>query len=169
MAGDIVQKDNDVLRQIAKPIPKKDFGSKKLLAIVTRMHAALNTQEDGVAIAAPQIGLPVRIFVVSGMIFQKDEQKVPNRVFINPEIIKISKERHWAEEGCLSVRWQYGEVSRSKKATVRAFTEYGEPFTLGGSGLLAQIFQHEIDHLNGILFIDTARKLRDLPPPPTHA
>ena len=67
-------------------------------------------------------------------------------------------------EGCLSVRWLYGKVSRATRASVRAYDEHGEPFTRGASGLLAEIFQHEVDHLDGILFIDKARDIRDIPP-----
>lgn len=165
----IVQKENPVLRETAQPVSSKDFGSKKLLEIIKRMSVALDGEDDGVAIAAPQIGLPLRIFVVSGMLFEKDGVRGENRAFINPKITKISKDTHWAEEGCLSVRWQYGEVSRAKKATVRAYDENGKVFTLGGSGLLAQIFQHEMDHLDGVLFTDKARELRDMPPPPPPA
>ncbi len=72
-------------------------------------------------------------------------------------------------EGCLSVRWLYGKVRRSSKALIRAFDEHGNLFTRGGSGLLSQIFQHEIDHLNGILFIDTAENIEDIPPLPAEA
>ena len=68
------------------------------------------------------------------------------------------------EEGCLSVRWLYGKVKRSEKATVRAHDETGKIFTKGASGLLAQAFQHEVDHLNGILFTDKATHLESLPP-----
>ena len=67
-------------------------------------------------------------------------------------------------EGCLSVRWLYGKVSRAEKARVRAYDENGKIFEVGGSGLLAQVFQHETDHLNGILFSDTAVDLREMPP-----
>lgn len=166
----IVQKESPVLRQIAETVSQKDFGSKKLHEIIERMSDALDSQEDGVAIAAPQIGVPLRIFVVSGMLFEEKGVRGKNRVFINPKITRISKDAHWAEEGCLSVRWQYGEVSRAKKATVRAYDEHGKVFTLGGSGLLAQIFQHEMDHLDGVLFVDKARNLRDIPPsPPVNA
>src|SRR3990167_7584579 len=93
-----------------------------------------------------------------------DSKKKKDLVFINPEIIKLSKKKYWAPEGCLSVRWLYGKVFRADKATVRAYNENGERFTRGASGLLAQIFQHEIDHLNGILFIDTAKDLEELNP-----
>lgn len=137
------------------------------------MKIALEKEEDGVAIAAPQIGVPLRIFVVSHRVFemsttpsgpapvpQTSEPKkiqAEDMVFINPEVIKVSRKKAWMSEGCLSVRWYYGEVARADKATVRAYDENGKLFTRGGSGLLAQIFQHEIDHLNGILFIDSAR------------
>ena len=67
-------------------------------------------------------------------------------------------------EGCLSVRWLYGKVSRAEKARVRAYDETGKLFEMGGSGLLAQVFQHETDHLNGVLFVDTAIDIEDLPP-----
>lgn len=161
----IVQKDDPVLRQTAQNVAKADMGGKKLRDIITQMSEALASQEDGVAIAAPQIGIPLRIFVVSGRMFQKNKEIVPpDRVFINPEITKVSKEKAWMEEGCLSVRWLYGEVSRFKKATVRAFDENGKQFTLGGSGLLAQIFQHETDHLDGTLFVDKARNVHEIHP-----
>ena len=71
------------------------------------------------------------------------------------------------DEGCLSVRWLYGKVERAEKITVRAYDENGKPFTMGASGLLAQAFQHEIDHLNGILFIDKATDLKEMIPEET--
>lgn len=83
-------------------------------------------------------------------------------VFINPEITKLSRKKIWVPEGCLSVRWLYGETSRADKATIRAYDEHGKLFTRGGSGLMAQIFQHETDHLNGILFIDHARNVEKI-------
>lgn len=162
----IVQKEDPILRETAQPVSLKEIGSKKLTAIITAMKKALAEEPDGVAIAAPQIGVPLRIFVVSEKVFIKKSNETAHgdRVFINPEIIKLSKEKEWLEEGCLSVRWKYGEVPRALKATVRALDEQGKKFTLGGSDLLAQIFQHETDHLNGVLFTDTARNVRDIPP-----
>jgi peptide deformylase len=71
-------------------------------------------------------------------------------------------------EGCLSVRWLYGDVERSTQATVTAYDEHGESFVRGASGLLAQIFQHEIDHLDGILFIDKAHNLEEVTPEKNH-
>ncbi|MES2087507.1 MAG: peptide deformylase [Patescibacteria group bacterium] len=176
----IVQNPNPVLRKVAKEVPEKTIKSPKIIAVLERMKEALDSQEDGVAIAAPQIGESLRIFVITeraleisdelaeGKKIAKNPEKVYGHlVFINPVISKISKTKAVLEEGCLSVRYAYGKVNRSTKATVKAFNEKGEKFTRGGSGLLAQIFQHEIDHLNGILFIDTAKEVKEVPPEKT--
>lgn len=147
------------------------IGTPKLAKIIKEMKTALEAQSDGVAIAAPQIGVSLRMFVVSGRIYEilyptdeASKKKVEDMVFINPEIVKISKEREELEEGCLSVRYLYGKIMRAKKAKVRALNEKGEEFEMGGSGLIAQIFQHETDHLEGKLFIDSATDIHDLPP-----
>lgn len=165
-----------VLRQVAKSVPLKDIRTKKLGDIITRMKSALHEQEDGVAIAAPQIGIGLRIFVVSGkaqdmyrgrnkkLHTKENAEKKEDIVFINPEIVKISKKKRKMEEGCLSVRWLYGEVNRHEKVIVKGYDESSKLVTAGASGLLSQIFQHEIDHLNGVLFTDKAENLRDLPP-----
>lgn len=142
------------------------------------MKTALNREHDGVAIAASQIGVPLRIFIVSGRTFTYEENPdqesagghlaplvntdYPDMIFINPEIAKLSRKKKWLQEGCLSVRWLYGEVPRATQATVNAYDENGKYFTRGASGLLAQIFQHEIDHLNGKLFTDTARNIETI-------
>jgi peptide deformylase len=165
----ILQRDEPLLREIAVEIPIKEISSKKVQKIIGTMKKTLSTQDDGVAIAAPQIGESVRIFVVSHKAFameknDPDNTKYTDMVFINPKITKLSKESELMEEGCLSVRYLYGKVKRAKKATVEAFDENGKSFKKGASGILAQIFQHETDHLNGILFIDTAKDLKDLPP-----
>lgn len=167
---DILQYEHPTLRGTASPVAQADFGTPKLKEIISRMSGALALQNDGVAIAAPQIGLPLRIFVVSGKVFRKRKDGSPaaDRVFINPEIIKTSKDKIWMEEGCLSVRWLYGEVERFTKATVRAQNESGKTFTLGGGKLLSQIYQHETDHLNGTLFIDKAENVRELHPEDQH-
>ena len=159
MKTEILQKDAKVLRETAKPVPIKDIGSKKVKNVIERMKKAMYAEEDGVAIAAPQIGETLRIFVVNGKVFGSEDM-----VFINPEIIKASSKKKRMEEGCLSVRWLYGEVTRCEKITVRAYNQKGEKFQRGASGLLAQVFQHEIDHLEGILFTDKAKNIRDLPP-----
>src|SRR3989344_671350 len=161
---EILQRDNKVLRSKAKSIPIKDIGSKKILNIIKRMGQVLHAEEDGVALAAPQIGESIRLFIVSGDILILNKNPKPDLIFINPEIIKTSKNKKKVEEGCLSIRWLYGQVKRSEKVTIRAYDETGRRFERGASGLLAQIFQHEMDHLDGILFIDKAENLREIPP-----
>ncbi len=166
MATKIVQKEDPVLRQIAKEVPIKDIVSPKIQKIISDMKKALASQDDGVAIAAPQIAVPLRIFVVSGKAndISKKTQGNPDEVYINPKITKISKDKKMVDEGCLSVRYLYGKTKRATRATVEAYNEKGEKITRGASGLVAQIFQHEIDHLDGILFIDHAKHIIDLPP-----
>lgn len=161
----VVQAGDPVLRATASPVPTKDIGSRKLATLIKKMSATLKREGFGVAIAAPQVGEPLRLFVVAGKVFaQEGEEKAPpppDRVFINPEIIRTSKSKKEMSEGCLSVRNKYGSVLRHEKATVRASNEKGEEFTYHGTGLLAQIFQHEVDHLNGILYTDKALQLEE--------
>lgn len=167
----IVQRDAKVLREVAKEVPLKDMTSPKIQKIIQEMKVALASQDDGVAIAAPQIGYSLRIFVVSGKVenimkkIEDPNAPIPeDTVFINPIIKKISKDKKLTDEGCLSVRYLYGKVKRSTRATVEAYDENGNKKTVGGSGILAQIFQHETDHLDGVLFIDKAKDLEDIPP-----
>lgn len=161
----IVQQEAKVLRATAEPIPLKEIASPAIKKILKDMSAALAKEEDGVAIAAPQIGVSLRIFVVSGRIMTEEGEKVKDDlVFINPVITGASKKKVEMDEGCLSVRWLYGKVKRSDKVTVEAYDEKGKKFTRHGSGLWAQIFQHEIDHLDGVLFIDKAKDLTEMRP-----
>lgn len=162
----IVQKEDPVLRQKALEVPVADISSPKIQKIIADMKKALDSQDDGVAIAAPQIGIALRIFVVSGKAFDivKRSEGHPDEAYINPVLTKMSKDKKLVDEGCLSVRYLYGKTRRSTRATVEALNEKGEKITRGASGLLAQIFQHETDHLDGILFIDHAKNIRDLPP-----
>lgn len=163
----IVKNTDPVLRGITKEVPIEDIRSSEIRSLLKDMSEVLMAQKNGVAIAAPQIGIPLRIFIVSGRVFDVESELEPgdtthdDLVFINPKITKVSKDTSAEEEGCLSVAGKYGDVIRAKKATVRAYNENGEIFERGGSGLLARIFQHEMDHLNGILFIDKAKNLHD--------
>lgn len=186
MNNGIVGKEEKVLRQIAKEVPIEEIRGRKIQTIIKRMKRALESEEDGVAIAAPQIGEGLRIFVVSKRIYEileeekrlrsnkkNDLEKIEitpiinqkeDMVFINPQIIKTSKKKVPMEEGCLSVRWLYGKVLRAEKTLIRGYNEEGKAVTFGGSGTLSQVFQHEIDHLNGTLFIDKAKDLKEIPP-----
>lgn len=158
----IVQQDDTVLRKIASPVSISAIKTPEIQGIIKDMFDSLASQKDGVALAAPQIAQSKRIFVVSHHIFETGIT-VP-LVYINPEIIKRSKDKKNMEEGCLSCRWWYGKTRRSSRVTVRAFDENGKEFIQEGRGLLAQIFQHEIDHLDGILFIDHAKDLKEIDP-----
>lgn len=186
---EILQKDNPVLREIAKTVPIEDITTSAIQNVIRDLKETMAPVEDAVAIAAPQIGILLRIFVVSGRAFikkpdadgkrsgleerggkrpdRKESVSVldtlpPDLVCINPKIIKQSKKMNELEEGCLSVRWLYGDTKRATKVTIKAYDEHGKLSTRGASGLLAQIFQHEIDHLNGILFIDHAKDVREI-------
>lgn len=164
----IVQEPHKALRAMATEIPLEDISSPNIQKIITCMKQALRKEPDGVAIAAPQVAETVRLFIIAGFVFDLKKKNTsatpsPDKVFINPVITKLSKETKWISgEGCLSVRWMYGTAKRSKKATIKAYDEHGKAFTMEGSGLLAQIFQHEVDHLNGILFIDHAKDIRPM-------
>ncbi|HRH26861.1 MAG TPA: peptide deformylase [Parcubacteria group bacterium] len=184
MVKKILQKEEKVLREIAKNVSIDEIKSEKIQKIISEMKEALNSQDDGVAIAAPQIGYSLRIFVVSKKVeeivteaklhalgvsqelIDEELKKVGSKdmVFINPVMKKLSKDKKNVEEGCLSVRYLYGLVKRSTKATVEALDENGRKFQRGGTGLLAQIFQHEMDHLDGVLFIDKASNVEEIPP-----
>lgn len=159
----ILQKGNEILEQKAQEINSRDIQSVKIKKIIKIMKDTLEKQKDGIALASPQIGKSFRLFIVSSKAYELDEDKKNKEnkylVFINPEIIKLSKKKEWLEEGCLSVVGIIGKVKRSTNCTIKAFDENGKIFTRGAGGLLAQVFQHEIDHLNGILFTSKAKDL----------
>jgi len=171
--AEIVQKGAPVLRQIAKEVPLAEIQTPHIKKIISDMKKALAREEDGVAIAAPQIGELWRIFVISHKAFSHDAERKNKKVgfdpekqydvvCINPKIVSLSKKKKKIPEGCLSVRHFYGNVERASKATIRAYNEKGELFERGGSDLIAQIFQHETDHLDGILFIDKAEDIEEI-------
>ena len=162
-AGKIVQISNEKsnpLRLIASPVKPAEFGTAELKRTIKDMQTALAKEEDGVALAAPQIGISKRIFIVAPTSYEEGAKWKP-LVFINPKITKKSKKTMEQQEGCLSVRWIYGKTRRHVSATVEAYDENGNKFSFGGSGLISHIFQHEIDHLDGVLFIDHGYDLEE--------
>ena len=162
----IVQKEDPVLREKAKEVPVALISTKEIKDLIVTMRKALASQKDGVAIAAPQVGVSLRIFVVSGYLLSLADKTytgpAEDLIFINPVILRRSKEKAEVEEGCLSVRWLYGTISRSARVTLRAYDENGNKIQRGASGLLAQIFQHETDHLEGTLFTDHADEVWEM-------
>ena len=157
---EIVQEGYETLHRVSDIVPAEEIHSERITTIITKMKKALATQYDGVALAAPQIGEAVQIFVVSSKIF--DDPDLYPLVYINPQIIYSSPKKKCIDEGCLSCRWKLGQVERSQEVRIRAQNQNGEIFELQADGLLAHIFQHETDHLQGILFLEKAKNVRDM-------
>lgn len=142
-----------ILKTISKPVEKVDS---KLLRFADDM---LETMYDapGIGLAAIQVGEPLRMLVID---LSKDDQEKAPQIFINPEIISASDERSIYEEGCLSIPDYYAEVERPAGVRVKYVGRDGNSHELEATGLLATCLQHEIDHLNGVLFIDHISKLK---------
>lgn len=171
----ILQNPNKTLRQISEEVPFEKIKSAEIKNIIKEMkkELILSASQDGVALAAPQIGYNLRIFIIleeilklSKGIFDEKESNNKNKkeekfiVFINPEIIKKSKKTVLIVEGCLSANGIQGKIKRAEKVTVKAFDEEGREFKLSASKILSQAVQHETDHLEGILFIDKAVEIK---------
>lgn len=151
------------------PSEIKAAAFKKLIA---EMAEVLGESENGVGLAAPQIGISKAIFIAlknaeefhkkaaEDSIKKNKLSKNEFLVFANPKIIKHSKKAELVNEGCLSLPGVYGQTKRWRQVTLLALDENGNKITRGAGGLLAQIFQHECDHLNGKLFIDSAIDLQ---------
>lgn len=137
-------------RVLKTPCPPVDFAALKpeLPALLKNMWATMAAAR-GVGLAAPQVGLSLRLAVID----VKPEGKSQRLVLINPELLSVEGEVK-DEEGCLSIPGVYAKLKRFSKARVRALDENGEPWELTGEGLLARAFQHEVDHLDGKLFVD---------------
>ncbi|NNG69860.1 peptide deformylase [Rhizobium laguerreae] len=142
-----------VLRQLSKPIERVDADLQRLA------DDMLETMYDapGIGLAAIQIGVPRRMLVID--ISREGEEKQP-QLFINPEILTSSDERSVYEEGCLSIPDYYAEVERPATVSVKYLDRNGKEQTVEADGLLATCLQHEIDHLNGVLFIDHISRLK---------
>jgi len=149
----ILTEPNKILRQQSLPVEKVDGELQKLIDdMLETMYAA-----PGIGLAAIQVGVPKRIIVLD--IASKDEPKNP-MCFINPEIIEKSETNSTYEEGCLSVPGQFAEIDRPSKCYLKYLDYYGQPKEIKAEGMLATCIQHEMDHLEGILFIDYLSKLK---------
>ncbi|OGG48714.1 hypothetical protein A2704_03130 [Candidatus Kaiserbacteria bacterium RIFCSPHIGHO2_01_FULL_54_36b] len=171
---------NPTLREIACEIPLADIKSARIKKLVAEMKALLAKEKFGVALAASQVGEPLRLFIVSGRALARDSrnapdepsndevkphrQALPDQVYINPVVLKMSRTKKEKHEGCLSIRGKWGEVERAEKMMLSAHDERGQRFTRGASGFLAHVFQHEMDHLEGILYTDKATHVYDEQP-----
>ena len=149
----ILTEPNPILRQISKPVKGVGAEEKKLMDdMLETMYAA-----NGIGLAAIQIGIPKRIIVMD---LSKDENKKEPKFFVNPVIKNKDTSNSTYEEGCLSVPNQFAEIDRPKKCEVEFLDYYGEKRKITAEGLLATCIQHEMDHLEGILFIDYLSKLK---------
>ena len=138
-----VEEELAVLRKTAVPV--KEFND-ELFSLIDMMIEAMK-ENKGIGLAAPQVGDNRRVFVCS----VNDQEPM---VFINPEIIETSMDTSVYEEGCLSLPGMYADVERPERIKVQAWNKKGRPFKIEADDLLATCIQHEIDHLNGILFVD---------------
>ena len=149
----ILTEPNKLLRQVSKPVDKVTIVEQKLMNdMLDTMYAA-----NGIGLAAIQIGIPKRIIVMD---LSKDQEKKEPRYFVNPVIKKKNEDKTIYEEGCLSVPNQFAEIERPSKCDVEYLDYNGQKQILYADGLLATCIQHEMDHLEGILFIDYLSKIK---------
>ncbi len=147
---EIITLGHPTLRQKARKVTRFGPEVKKLIDdMIETMRAA-----PGVGLAAPQINVPERVIVVELPADEETGAPAELYAFVNPEIVRASRETEEGQEGCLSIPGYVGEVERHVEIIVRGQDAYGKPQRVKAQGYLARIFQHEIDHLNGILFID---------------
>jgi peptide deformylase len=155
----IVTLPEAVLRRKARAVTTFD---KSLQTVIDDMIETMR-QAPGVGLAAPQIGLSERLIVVEYFEHEEDEEKedAPKKIYtlLNPEIVKASEEMVMGIEGCLSIPGLVGEVDRHAAVQIKALNRHGKPTKIKAEGWLARIFQHEIDHLNGVLFPDRATRV----------
>lgn len=160
---EIVYLPNPILRKKAKPVTKFD---KDLQTLIDDMIETMR-EAPGVGLAAPQINLPMQLAVIEYAEGEDDEDRPEDApppekkifVIINPEITKVSEEKVLGIEGCLSIPGLVGEVERHHVIEVKALNRHGNPIKIKAEGWLARIFQHEIDHLNGVLYTDKATQV----------
>ena len=152
---EIAKLPDKVLRLKAKPVKTFD---KSLQKLIDDMFETLHSTQ-GVGLAAPQIGQLLRLAIVEYTDEKEKDAKPKTYVIINPEIIEASQETSIEMEGCLSIPNLAGDVERHKSITIKAQNRYGQPIKITATGILARIFQHEIDHLNGILCVDRSINL----------
>jgi peptide deformylase len=152
---EVITLPEPVLRRKARKVT--DFGQ-DLQTLIDDMVETLR-QAPGVGLAAPQVNIPLRVIVVE--FGDEDDEEVPPKLYtvVNPEITRFSEESETAAEACLSIPGYAGDVNRSFGITVKGVNRRGQPMRIKANGWLARIFQHEIDHLDGILFIDRAERV----------
>ena len=160
----IVQTGEPVLRQIGRRLTHEEIALPAIQELIGHMRDTMR-DAPGVGLAAPQVGLPIQLAVVEDraeylkgiapeLLAERERQPVPFMVLINPDIVEYSEETVEFFEGCLSIAGFSALVKRARRVRVEYLDEHGQPQRLQASGWFARILQHEIDHLNGRLYID---------------
>lgn len=152
---EIVTLPAPVLRRKARKVT--DFGQ-ELQDLIEDMIETMRAA-PGVGLAAPQVNESLRVIVVE--FGDEEDEEAPRKLYVvvNPEIVRYSKETATGTEGCLSIPGFVGEVERFQAVTIKGFNRHGKPQRIRAEGWLARIFQHEIDHLEGVLYIDRTEKV----------
>ncbi|MFQ5922817.1 MAG: peptide deformylase [Anaerolineales bacterium] len=166
MIRPIVTVPDPVLREKAKPVRQI---TPEIQTLIDDMIETIR-EAPGVGLAAPQVGVGLQVIVVEyaegSENAEEDAEPKPPKLYalVNPEITRHSKETELGNEGCLSIPDYMGEIERYSTVTVKGLDRHGKSFKLKAKGWLARIFQHEIDHINGVLFIDRTDKVWKLEP-----
>jgi peptide deformylase len=149
------RKEEKILRRKTPDFDFSKFKNSEISETIKKMRAAIK-KERGIGLSANQIGLDWRLFIAE---IPSDKGKIKFYAIFNPNLIKVSKERTTLEEGCLSVPGVWGYMERPEQIVMTGFDKNGKKIKIKAWGLPARVFQHEIDHLNGVLFIDRTKKL----------
>ncbi len=157
MILNITTEPSPLLHQVSKNLTKEEIRSKKINGFIKDLTETMYAK-DGVGIASVQVGNPIQLCIIAKNF---TPEKISDLVLINPTFIKASILRSWDEEGCLSVLNMYGSVRRFKKIKVSALNIKGKKIEFTATEFFARIIQHEIDHLNGVLFIEKAKKMHE--------
>ena len=157
----IIVHPNRLLRKRARTVSLDLIGGNTISQEIATMREVLNFEKGllGVALSAPQIGVSKRMFIIAGDLFATG---APDQIIINPEYVKLSKKTELSDEGCLSIPYFFGKVKRHKNVTIKYYDEYGNQHVRGAGGFLSFVIQHEMDHLDGVLFIDKSEQLEEL-------
>ena len=152
---EIVTNPAPVLRRKARKVT--DFGP-ELQTLIDDMVETMR-EAPGVGLAAPQVDVPLRVIVVE--FGDEEDEEAPPKLYavVNPELSRLSSETVVGTEGCLSIPGFVGDVERSTEAVIKGLNRRGKPMRVKAQGWLARVFQHEIDHLDGVLFTDRAEKV----------
>lgn len=156
MILDVLTEPNKVLRRVGDKVAPADLSTPKIKKFIADLTETMYAK-DGVGIAAPQVGNSMQLCVIAKN-FTPDKKK--DLILVNPVWKKTTTKTAWDSEGCLSVPGIYGEVKRYVEINVTALDENGKPLQFKAKNFFCRIIQHEVDHLNGILFIDKARNLQ---------